>query len=127
MNESAYYPAGAYSDPNAPYNETVVPEREFDVTVTVTLTKSETITTVDYSPEFDEETGGTYANTQDTDWQHEYEENCYTIPNLLNELKNYITADLEKYKGSPRTERRLNKMLAACDGWSVEETDITEE
>ena len=40
MTESGYYPPGAEHDPNAPWNQEELPEREIEVTVSVTLSKS---------------------------------------------------------------------------------------
>ena len=62
------YPPGAAHDPNAPYNEPLIPERDFDVEVTITMSKVVTITTDNYVPEYDDEYGHTYANTENTEW-----------------------------------------------------------
>ena len=40
MTESGYYPPGAEHDPNAPWNQEELPEREIEVTVSVTLSKT---------------------------------------------------------------------------------------
>ena len=69
MSEADYYPAGAYNDPRAPYNEVDIPERDFEVTISQTLSRTVTIVTDDYYPEYDEEDGHTYANTENTDWK----------------------------------------------------------
>ena len=58
------YPPGAAHDQNAPYNEPLIPERDFDVEVTITMSKVVTITTDNYVPEYDDEDGHTYANTE---------------------------------------------------------------
>lgn len=120
MRDRDYYPAGAYNDPNAPYNEVGVPERDFEVDVEYVLQKKDVlVTTNDYVPEFDEETGHTDANTLETDWKKAYEDGHYTIPELLEELKNYIKEDLERYKGSSIKERQLKEMLEDCEGWEL--------
>ena len=126
MRESDYYPAGAYNDPNAPYNEPLVPDRNFDLNVIVTLSRDVEITTNNYSPEFDEEDGRTYANTENTEWDDEYKEKCYTIPKLLEILKGYVKQDLERYKGSRHKEIQLKEILDACDGWTVDELEVSE-
>ena len=120
MYESGYYPAGAEFDPNAPYNEPVIPEQDFEVDVEYVLQKKAVkVTTDDYSPEFDEETGHVDANTEDTDWENVYENSHYTIPELLSELELYIKQDLERYKGSATKERQLKEMLEDCQGWEM--------
>lgn len=84
---SDYYPAGAYSDPSAPYKEIETPMRDFDVEVTETLTRSATVTTQRYVPEYDDENGCTYANTDDMDWKEVYSENFKPLAALLREMK----------------------------------------
>ena len=49
MAESGYYPAGAEHDPNAPWNQEDIPEREVEVTVSVTLSKTLKIEVSDYT------------------------------------------------------------------------------
>ena len=48
MTESGYYPPGAEHDPNAPWNQIDNPEREIEVTVSVTLSKTVKIKVSDY-------------------------------------------------------------------------------
>lgn len=48
MTESGYYPPGAEHDPNAPWNQADNPEREIEVTVSVTLSKTVKIKVSDY-------------------------------------------------------------------------------
>lgn len=127
MRESGYYPPGAEFDPNAPYNEPVIPERDFEVDVEYVLQKKAVkVTTDDYSPEFDDETGHVDANTEDTDWENAYNNSHYTIPELLSELESYIKQDLERYKGSATKERQLNGMLKDCQGWELYDKSYSE-
>lgn len=122
MAEKDYYPAGAYSDPSAPYNEPVIKERDFDIEVEFVMRKTVTVTTNDYIPEYNDEDGREYVNTDDTNWENAYDESGhYTIPELLQELESYINQDLLRYKGSSRETRRLNELLESCRGWKVEE------
>lgn len=126
MAQEDYYPLGAYRDPSAPWNEPYVQERDFDLCVDVTLTRDVTIRTSSYCPEYCEEDGQTYANTEDTDWRKEYEENCYTIPQLLGELEKYIKKDIEAHKETVRGTHLLKGMLEACQGWKVVELAVEE-
>lgn len=48
MTESGYYPPGAEHDPNAPWNQVDNPEREIEVTVSITLSKTVKIKVSDY-------------------------------------------------------------------------------
>jgi len=137
MRESDYYPAGAYSDPNAPYNEVEVPERDFDLTVTETLKRTATVTTQKYCPEFDDEDGRTYANTDDTDWQEVYNDNYMPLSKLFVEIKketDLFIADMEerireckdsqqKFRLTQR-RRRLEALADNMDGWEQQEIEV---
>lgn len=46
--ESGYYPPGAEHDINAPYNQAVLPAREVEVLVSVTLSKTVKVRVDDY-------------------------------------------------------------------------------
>ena len=48
MTESGYYPLGTEHAPNAPWNQVDNPEREIEVTVSVTLSKTVKIKVSDY-------------------------------------------------------------------------------
>ena len=126
MGAADYFPAGAFNDQNAPFNEPLVPEMNFNLSVGVTLSRNVEITTNNYTPEFDDEDGRTYANTENTEWVDEYKEKCYTIPELLETLKSYVKQDLERYKGSRHEKIKLKEILDACDGWTVEELEVEE-
>ena len=119
MYDNYNYPAGA-DTPDAPWNQSEPDDKDFLVDVEYVLQKKAVkVTTDDYSPEFDEETGHVDANTEDTDWENAYENSHYTIPELLSELESYIKKDLARYKGSQTKERILNEMLRDCQGWEM--------
>lgn len=48
MIESGYYPSGAEHDPNAPWNQKDLEEKDIEVTISVTLSKTVTISVNDY-------------------------------------------------------------------------------
>ena len=58
MIESGYYPPGAEFDPNAPYNEKELPEKEIEVTVSITLSKTVKIKVSDYTIYSNEDDNG---------------------------------------------------------------------
>lgn len=120
MYDDYNYPAGA-DTPDAPWNETSVPEREFDVEVSFVMRKVVTVTTDDYVPEFDEEDGRTYANTENTDWDKAYGNSCHTIKELLHELENYVKEDIKRHQGSTAKVNRLNRILEDCQKWEIED------
>lgn len=134
------YPDGLSDNtPGAPWNDPIVPEKDFDVTCSQTLSKTVTVTTNNYIPgasgvdyEPDDE-GGYYASswhdpddTSDTDWKKEYSLCHETIPSLLNILKEYIKKDLE-YGDSKFSKEHLEYLLEECDGWIVDEEEFIEE
>ena len=144
MIESGYYPPGAEFDPNAPYNQSDVPEKEFDVTCTLCMSKTVSAYTNDYVPgaegvdyESDDE-GGCVAcgwhdpdDTSSTNWSEVFGGNHKTIPELLEELKKYIQRDLdnidevaeEQKHDKAFLKRKLEFLLEECDGWNVDEED----
>ena len=122
MSEADYYPAGAYSDPNAPYNEPVIPERDFDIDVEFVMSKTVTVTTNDYAPEYDDEDGREYANTENTDWEKAYDNSGnLTIAEMLQELESYVKDDMTKTAPNSGKGLYLKRVLESCQGWEVKE------
>jgi hypothetical protein len=123
------YPPGAAHDPNAPYNEVEVPEREFDVTISMSLSRTVQCYTNKYIPEIDEENGHLYVDTSDTPWSEVYGDDHKTIMELLEELKKYIQKDLDNLDNDDTKtnkafhKRRLEFLLTECDDWVVNEED----
>ena len=143
MRESDYYPAGAYSDPSAPYNEVEVPEKDFEITCSQSLSRTVVVTTNNYIPCVDEgcEDGVGYhdewADTSDTCWREEYKNNGYKTPQeLISLLKEYLEKDLRdiqrdmlphdrSYKATQA--RRLKGLIEECEDWTEDETEFVEE
>ena len=114
------YPPGAAHDQNAPYNEPLIPERDFDVEVTITMSKVVTITTDNYVPEYDDEDGHTYANTENTEWDKEFENSGhFTIADLIEELKGYVVDDMKTCAPNTRKVSHLKRLLLACEDWET--------
>ena len=79
MIESGYYPPGAEFDPNAPYNEKELPEKEIEVTVSITLSKTVKIKVSDYT---------VYSNEDDSG--NHFEEVDYSDCNLKEAVENQV-------------------------------------
>lgn len=130
MSERDYYPAGAYSDPSAPYNEPYIPEKSFDIDVMVVLSrKSVQVETTDYVPEIEVRDEGYTEplDTSNTDWQAAYKDSGYsTIPEMLGKLKEYAEADLQKCKPNSVDWYKYKNLIDSCDGWVVEEENYEE-
>lgn len=125
MKESGYYPIGAEFDSNAPYNEPLIPKKEFSVTISQTLSKDVTVTTNSYAPEVEDD-GSISANTENTDWKEVYENHHFKIQDLLAELSNYVTEDLKSTLPNTGKGRYLKRLLEACNGWIEDEYEVIE-
>ena len=128
MYDNYNYPPGA-DTLDAPWNQEDVPEREFDVTISMSLSRTVQCYTNKYIPEVDEENGHLYVDTSDTPWSEVYSDNHKTIPELLEELKKYIQKDLDNLADDETKmdkafhRRRLEFLLTECDEWTVDEED----
>ena len=133
MRESGYFPAGAEFDTSAPYNERVIPDMEFDVTISMSLSKTVKCSTNKYNPVVIDESHNRiheeYPDTSDTPWSEVYGDNHKTIPELLSELKKYIQKDLDNLMSDDSKpdkafhRRRLEFLMDECDNWVVDEED----
>lgn len=123
---SSNYPAGAEHDPNAPYNLEEYPEREFSVTISVTLTKTDKLNTDNYEVDDDPVEKYVSLNCTEDDWETRYKEQRNTLPMLLDELKRYAEAELKNTTDSSR-RAELKDIIADCEGWEVEEVMVEEQ
>ena len=127
MSERDYYPPGAYDDPNAPFNEVVPPERDFDVTVSQTLSKRTTLTTSNYLPEVDEEDGRTYPNTEYTDWKRAYQDASYTPLALITKFKELMEIALKNDRVPKNLQHTYKHLIMECEGWEEDDYEVIEE
>ena len=126
MSAADYYPAGAYNDANAPFNEPADPDPiEVECEVSVTLQKTVTVETDNYSKDFDEESGNYDIDLLDSynELAEKAGEQHYSLTDMLAELVKYIKNDLcadipEKRK------RELRQMLADADGWELDCVEV---
>ena len=126
--------------PNTPWNEPYIPEKDFEITCSQSLSRIATVTTTDYNPVVEDEPWNgiheEYADTSDTCWSKEYSECGYTTPlELIGMLKEYLQKDLEKWKiedektphaGPAFHVRRLKHLIEECDCWTEDETEFSE-
>ena len=99
LSPNSNYPAMSQSQwDSAPFNEPDVPEKEFDVTISQTLSKSTSIYTQDYQPEYDEENGHVYADTSQTDWKKAYNDAAMTPLDIIQSAEKIAKALLEECK-----------------------------
>ena len=121
-----FYAPGSYNDPSAPWNEPVIPEREFDVLVSQTLSRDTSIYTNDYCPEFDEEDGRTYTNTDETDWKKAYCDAAMTPLDIIkacSTLAKYLLDNGTSYLGP----YHMKELIEECADWNEDELEVIEE
>ena len=128
MRDIDYYPAGAYNDPDAPYNDVTNEPYEFDCIITQTVQKYVGVETQSYNMEIDEEDGRVYREPDGADWDEEYGKQHLDIPELLEALQCLAKEKLEKCKDLSISEKnRLNRLIEEADGWESTEKSVEEE
>ena len=105
MAESGYYPAGAEHDPNAPWNQEDIPEREVEVTVSVTLSKTLKIKVSDY--------------TVDSEGNVDYSD-C----NLREAVENQIILPQEAYKYVNPYTFNKHEIIEDLSNWDVDDFEV---
>ena len=146
MRESGYYPPGAEFDPSAPWNQSDIPEKDFDVTCSQSLSRTAIVTTNNYIPgasgvDYEPDDEGGYCacgwhdddDTSDTDWAKEYESNGYKTPlQLIQMLREYLEKDLRDIQKDmlpndrsfkATKARQLKGLIEECNGWADDETE----
>lgn len=122
MYDNYNYPAGA-DTPDAPWNQSEPEDKEFLVDVEYILQKKNVkVTTKDYRPEvvINDEEIVEPLDTSDTNWENAYEESGHlTIQELLNELKEYVKADMQTCSPNTCKGAYLKRVLEDCDGWEL--------
>ena len=137
MIESGYYPIEEEYNPNAPYNQSNIEPIQLKVIISQSLSRPTTIEVTDYITnewediEIDEngkfhKIEGIEYDFSDSDLKGAYERQEYTIPELLDYLKDYLIADINKCNEESK-KRKLQHILKCCEDWEVDETEVIEE
>ena len=117
MIESGYYPPGAEFDSNAPYNEKELPEKEIEVIVSITLSKTVKIKVSDYT---------VYSNEDDNG--NHFEEVDYSNCNLKEAVEKQVY--LPQEAGQLISDFAINpvsKNIAIVEdlsNWNVDEMEV---
>lgn len=113
MRESGWYPPGAEFDPNAPYNQVELPEREYNIEAVFELRRTDELWSNDYD-EFDN------MNDPQREW-----ESVYMTPlELFEECKQLaIEAISHEQTGSAKYER-LRNIIDNCFDWEIVESEF---
>ena len=143
MQESGYYPAGAEHDPQAPWNEPLIPDREFEVCISQSLSKNLKVVTNNYVQETCVESWNGICkdniNTSDTNWNDVYKEQGHLTPlELIQCFKDLLVLNLEEAKKDAvsdnaelaglagRQIKRFEHLISECENWTNDETEIVE-
>lgn len=113
MIESGYYPPGAEFDPNAPYNEKELPEKEIEVIVSITLSKTVKIKVSDYT---------VYSNEDDNG--NHFEEVDYSDCNLKKAVEEQITLPQSAYNYIISKSNKEIQAISDLKGWNVDEMEV---
>jgi hypothetical protein len=122
MYDNYNYPMGA-DTPDAPWNEPVVPEKDFPVVVSQTLSKDAVVTTNDYNPSYDDETGEIEIDTFDTHWTDAYNNQHYTPLELLKLFKTFLEDELPTLVMA-KDIRRYKMLINECSNWKEDECEV---
>ena len=117
MIESGNYPPGAEFDVNAPYNEKELPEKEIEVTVSITLSKTVKIKVSDYTIYSNEDENGNHfedIDYSDCNLKEAVEKQVY-LPQEAGQLISYFAINpVDK-----------NKAIAEdLSNWNVDEMEV---
>ena len=124
MRDRDYYPAGAYNDLNAPFNEVYVPDIEVSCEVSITLIKKVAPVSTDNYINNGDEYGDEYEVMDSyQELADKYDDQHYSLTGLLQHLAKYIRGELQ---GDISRGRRneLERMLEDCQGWEEGDTEI---
>ena len=113
MIESGYYPPGVEYDPNAPWNQVDNPEREIEVTVSVTLSKTVKIKVSDYKITTGRDEDGEYF--EDIDYS-----NC----DLKGAVEEQIVLPQKAWDYiAPKTKKDV-KVIFDLKDWNVDDFEV---
>lgn len=124
MMESGGYPPGAEFDPRAPYNQVDLPEKEIEVTISVTLSKTVKVMVNDYEVEEDADEDGRYLSYDFSgcNLNKAVEDQVVLPQNLAEFTERMFNHDLKlKAAGMPRY---LKGAIEDCKDWSVDEMEV---
>lgn len=149
MSLSNYPPGVSDSTWDAPWNEPYIPEKDFEITCSQSLSKTVTVTTDNYVPgasgcDYEPDGEGGYStsgwhdddDTSETCWSEEYSSNGYKTPlELIAMLKEYLQKDLDRvdeiadseHKDKAFLKRKYKFLIEECEGWVEDDIEFVEE
>lgn len=112
MKESGYYPAGAEFDPNAPWNQSDPPEKEIDVLVSITLSKTVKVKVSDYE---------VIDSGKDEDGNY-FEDIDYSNCDLESVVESQVVLPNEAYKYITSSGNKVVK--ESLKDWNVDDFEV---
>lgn len=125
--ESGSYPPGAEFAPNAPWNKIDLPEKEIEVTISVTLSKTLKVMVNDYEVREDADEDGRYLSYDfsECDLNKAVEDQVVLPQNLAEFTERMFNQDLNlKAAGIPKY---LKNAVVDCKDWCVDDIKIVKE
>lgn len=122
--ESGYYPPGAEFNPNAPWNQVDIPDKEIEVTVSVTLSKTVKVNVNDYKIDGGLDEDGPYYeyDYSNCDLHKAVEEQIVLPQNLAEYTERMFNHDLNlKAAGMPKY---LKDAIKDCKDWCVDDYEV---
>ena len=135
MSDADYYAPGSYYDSSAPYNQSDIPEEEFEVVCSQSLSRTAIVRTDNYIPgssgvdyESDDE-GRCYAvpwydepDTSNTNWEEEYHDNDHYTPLQLIELfRKHLEDELSNGELPNNRINKYKHLIEECENWTEDE------
>lgn len=114
--ESGYYPPGAEHDLKAPYNQSDLPEKEIEVLVSVTLSKTVKVLVNDYKVDHEKDKDGDYFESID-----------YSECDLQGAVKDQIILPQEAHIYIKSNTKEGSKAHLDLMGWNVDELEVIKE
>lgn len=111
------YPVGTKYDPNAPWNQVDSPEKEIEVTVSVTLSKTVRISVSDYE---------ITDSGKDEDGEY-FEDIDYSNCDLKGAVEEQIVLPQKAWDYiAPKSRREVNAIFD-LKGWNVDDFEVVKE
>lgn len=107
---------------SAPFNDPIIPEQEFDVTVSQTLSKDTTVWTNDYILEDDGEGYRSY-DTSETRWTEVYRETKLTPLDIINACKT-LAQHLLQLGTTYIGPLHMDALIEECEGWVEDDYEV---
>ena len=117
MKESGYYPMGAEHDPRAPYNEVEPSEKEVEVTISITLSKTVKIKVSDYE---------IIDSGKDEDGEY-FEDVNYSDCDLKGAVEEQITLPQNAWDYIAPKSKKEVQAIFDLKGWNVDEMEVIPE